>query len=553
MLIELRIRNFAVIEDLSLELGAGLNILTGETGAGKSIIVGALSLLLGERASSDVVRSGEESAHLEAVFDLEARPALLRRLAELGFSADDGLVILRREVQAAGRSRAWINGSPTIIRRLGEFGRELVDLHGQHEHQTLLRAAEQREILDAFAGGAPEAGVVAEKHAECAGLRDELERLRTREAELKERRDFLAFQLAEIDRARLEAGEDKCVETELRRLEHAEELARDAGEAHAVLYAGERAVSEALARVRELLGRIARVDPGASEMLEEVGELYHRAVDLGERAGRYAGRIEVSPERAEALRIRSDLLFRLKGKYGPELSGVLETRDRIAAEIAELEGTELEAGRLERRIEEADSELHNRAAALTRLRAEAARRLEQAVQGVLPEVGLPGARFQVGLEPLEVPGRRGAEGVRFLASLNPGFDVRPLAQVVSGGELSRIMLAIKSVLAIEDRVPTLVFDEIDAGIGGRVAHAVGRQLRRVSAHHQVFVITHLPQLAARGEHHLRVEKTESGGVTRTTAEPLEGDSLIREIARLLGGDPESKRSRDHARELLAGP
>ncbi len=553
MLIELRVRNFAVIEDLSVELGAGLNVLTGETGAGKSIIVGALSLLLGERASSDIVRSGEGSALLEAVFALEGRPALLRRLAALGFPAEDGLVVLRREVQAAGRSRAWINGSPTIVRRLGEFGRELVDLHGQHEHQTMLRAAEQREILDAFAGGAPEASAVADKHAECAGLSDELERLRIREAELKERSDFLAFQLEEIERARLEAGEDERVEGELRRLEHAEELARDAGEVHAVLYAGEGAVSEALARVRELLGRIARVDLRASEMLDELGELYHRAVDLGERAGRYAAGIEVSPERAEELRSRSDLLFRLKGKYGPELSGVLETRDRVAAEIAELEGTVFEAARLERRIEEVEGEFRARSAALTRRRGEAARRLERAVQGTLPEVGLAGARFQVSLEPLEMPGRAGAERVRFLASLNPGFEVRPLAQVASGGELSRIMLALTSILALEDRVPTLVFDEIDAGIGGRIAHTVGRKLRQVSAHHQVFVITHLPQLAARGEHHLRVEKTESGGVTRTTAEPLEGERRIREIARMLGGDPESESSREYARELLNGP
>lgn len=552
MLIELRIRNFAVIEDLSVRLAAGLNVLTGETGAGKSIIVGALSLLLGERASSDIVRSGEGSALLEAVFDLQGRPVLLARLEELGCPTEDELVILRREVQAEGRNRAWINGSPTTVRSLGEFGGELVDLHGQHEHQTLLRAAEQREILDAFAGGAPEARAVAQKHAECASLRDELKRLRARESDLKRRSDLLAFQLEEIEGARIEAEEDERVERELRRLEHAEELARDAAEAHRILYGGDGAVSEVLAHVRELLGRIARVDSGAGAMLEELGELYHRAVDLGERAGRYAAGVEISPARAEELRQRSDLLFRLKGKYGPELLGVLETRDRIAAEITELDGTGFEADLLERRIEETEGTLRAQAAELTRVRTEAAGRLERAVQGVLPQVGLPAARFQVCLEPLETLGRGGAERIRFLASLNPGFDVRPLARVTSGGELSRIMLALKSILALEDRVPTLVFDEIDAGIGGRVALAVGRKLRQVSAHHQVFVITHLPQLAARGEHHLRVEKTESGGVIRATAEPLGGQSRIREIARMLGGDPESERSRDHARELLSG-
>ena len=552
MLIELRIRNFAVIEDLSLTLGPGLNVLTGETGAGKSIIVGALSLLLGERASSDVVRSGEPSALLEAVFDLGARPALLGEIEELGIPTEDGLVMLRREVQAEGRNRAWINGSPAMVRTLAGLGRGLVDLHGQHEHQTLLRAREQREILDAFSGAVPEARAVAEKAAECARLRRELERLRTRESELRGRADFLAYQLREIEAARLEAGEDDRIESELRRLEHAEELARDAARVHAILYGGDGAVSEALALARDLLERIARLDPDACAMREEIGELYHAAVDLGERAGSYAAGVEISPARAEELRQRSDLLFRLKGKYGPGLSGVLETRDRIAGEVAELEGAGFETSRIESRIREVEDELRALAAELSRRRTEGARRLERSVQSVLAEVGLPAARFRARIEPLEAPGQGGAERIRFFASLNPGFGLQPLAQVASGGELSRIMLALKSILAREDRVPTLVFDEIDAGIGGRIAREVGRKLSEVAAHHQVFVVTHLPQLAARGECHLLVVKKDAGGTTCAMAELLEGESRIREIARLLGGDPESERSRAHARELLAG-
>lgn len=552
MLIELRIRNFAVIEDLSLNLGPGLNVLTGETGAGKSIIVGALSLLLGERASSDVVRLGAVSALLEAVFDLGARPALLEEMGELGIPTEDGLVMLRREVQAEGRNRAWINGSPAMVRTLAGLGRGFVDLHGQHEHQTLLRAREQREILDAFSGAVAEARAVAEKAAECVRLRRELERLRTRESELRGRADFLRYQLREIEAARLEAGEDDRLESELRRLEHAEELARDAARVHTILYGGDGAVSEALALARDLLERIARLDPDACAMQEEIDELYHAAVDLGERAGSYAADVEISPARAEELRQRSDLLFRLKGKYGPGLSGVLETQARIAGEVAELESTGFETSRLESRIREVEGDLRALAAELSRRRTEGARRLEQSVQSVLGEVGLPAARFRVHIEPLESPGQAGAERIRFFASLNPGLGLQPLAQIASGGELSRIMLALKSILAREDRVPTLVFDEIDAGIGGRIAREVGRKLSEVAAHHQVFVVTHLPQLAARGERHLLVRKNEAGGTTRATVEPLEGQGRIREIARMLGGDPESERSRAHARELLAG-
>ena len=552
MLIELRIRNFAVIEDLSLSLGPGLNVLTGETGAGKSIIVGALSLLLGERASSDVVRSGEGNALLEAVFDLGARPALLEEVGELGIPTEDGLLMLRREVQAEGRNRAWINGSPAMVRTLAGLGHGLVDLHGQHEYQTLLLAREQREILDAFSGAVPEARAVAEKAAECARLRCELERLKTRESELRGRADFLRYQLREIEAAQLEAGEDDRIESELRRLDHAEELARDAARVHAILYGGDGAVSEALALARDLLERIARVDPDAYAMQEEVGELYHAAVDLGERAGSYTAGVEISPARAEELRQRSDLLFRLKGKYGPGLSGVLETRDRFAGELAELESAGFETSRIENRIGAVEGELLDLAAELTRRRTKGARRLERSVQSVLGDVGLPAARFQARVEPLEAPGETGAERIRFFASLNPGFGLQPLAQVASGGELSRIMLALKSILSREDRVPTLVFDEIDAGIGGRIAREVGRKLTEVAAHHQVFVVTHLPQLAARGERHLLVRKKETGGTTRATADALEGESRIREIARMLGGDPESARSRAHARELLAG-
>jgi DNA repair protein RecN (Recombination protein N) len=551
MLVELRIRNFAVIQDLSVELGPGLNALTGETGAGKSIIVDALSLRLGERASSEVIRAGADRASVEAVFDLRGRPELVSRLDELGFEADDDLLVLRREVQLEGRNRAWINGSPATAGVVGEFGRALVDLHGQHEHQTLLHPSEQRHILDAFGGAEAEAAAVADGYARLSALKERLDQARSRRQEIAARADFLRFQSEEIEAAAVEPDEDARIDDELRRLEHAEELARDSEAVHALLYTDEGSVSDRLAQARELLRRLARFDPALEAARDEADELYHRAVELGRSSGSYASAVEVSPERAETLRRRVDLLFRLKGKYGPTLQDVLTHRDRIGAELSELDGSVFEIEGLERSARDAEEELGAAIEALSRTRTAASARLGEAVQAVLPELGMPGARFEIQLEPLDEPTAGGGERVRFLASLNPGFEPRPLARIASGGELSRVMLALKSILAREDRVPTLVFDEIDAGIGGTVAGAIARKLREVAEHHQVFVITHLAQLASRGHQHLRVEKYEREGAAQTAVEVLEGEGRIREIARMLGGDPESQTSRDHARELLA--
>jgi len=551
MLIELRIRDFAVIRDLSVELGPGLNTLTGETGAGKSILIGALSLLLGERASSDSVRTGAESAVVEAVFDLSGRPEILNRLPELGLPTEDEFLLLRREVQAEGRNRAWINGSPATAGAVGEFGRALVDLHGQHEHQTLLRPEEQRRILDDFAEAGALAREVEELYRQLEELATERRAREERTRELEARADFLRFQLQEIEEAEPVPGEDETLELELKRLDHAEELARDAEEAYVLLYAEEGAASERLARVRDLVARLARVDESLESQRDEVENAYHLVTELGRTLGDYASGIEVNPGRAEELRRRSDLLFRLKRKYGPELSDVLATGERLRAELGELESGEVEVEALDRKMSRVRTKLEERAVELGQMRRKAAEHLTEKVEALLPELGMPGAVFQVALEPLDEPGPRGNERVAFHASLNPGFEPRPLARIASGGELSRVMLALKTILARVDRVPTLIFDEIDAGIGGTVAHAVSEKLREVSDHHQVLVITHLPQLASRGHRHLRVEKETRDGVAATTVVFLDGEARVREIARMLGGDPESETSRDHARELLS--
>jgi DNA repair protein RecN (Recombination protein N) len=551
MLVELRIRDYAVVEDLSLTLGPGLNALTGETGAGKSIIVGALSLLLGERASAAVVRAGAERATVEAVFDVGGLPDVEARVEEMGFRPEDGHLILRREVAAEGRNRAWVNGSPATAGAVGELGAALVDLHGQHEHQTLLRPAEQRAILDAFAGAHEGAARVREVHGRVRALSEELAERERRVREVESRADFLRFQLGEIEEARLEPGEDEALEAEARRHEHAEELVQGASGVHDALYAGEDAVADRLSEARALVQRLARFDPALEDVARALEDAYHQVNEVGRRMGDYASSVDHDPRRLEEVRARLDRIFRLKRKYGPTLDDVLATGARVKDELRALDEADHDLGELRRALTDARGELESAASALGALRRAAAARLAEAVEAVLPDLGLSGAAFEVRVRPLDEVGPHGGEAVEFLVAPNRGFEAMPLSRIASGGELSRVMLALKAILAGADQVPVLVFDEIDAGIGGVVATAVARKLAEVATRHQVFVVTHLPQLASRADAHLLVEKEETAGSTVTRVRTLEGEARVEEVARLLGGDPESATSRKHARELLA--
>ena len=551
MLSELRIRDYAVVDDLTLSLGPGLNVLTGETGAGKSIIVGALSLLLGERASSSVVRTGADRATVEAVFEVGDIPGLAARLDDLGFRADDDVLILRREVAAEGRNRAWVNGSPATAGVVGELGSALVDLHGQHEHQTLLRQRDQRDILDAFAEAEEDAALVARLYRELHRLRSDLEAREERRRDVESRADFLRFQLSEIDDAALSPGEDEELEAEVGRHEHAEELVRGADGSSEVLYAGDDSVSERIAEVRYTMRDLARFDPDLAQHADALDEAYHLVAEVGRALGDYASSIDHDPVRLEEVRGRLDRVFRLKRKYGPELADVLETAHRVRGELAELDAADHDVGEISRRIERLSAELEEAASVLSAKRGASAKRLAERVSGELPGLGLKGATFEVRTTAYDEVSAGGAEGVEFLVSPNPGFDLMPLARIASGGELSRVMLALKSILADVDHVPVLVFDEIDAGIGGAVGSAVGSKLLEVALGHQVFVVTHLAQVASRATTHLLVEKTVDGAaITATAVRALSGEDRVEEIARMLGGDPGSSTSRQHARELL---
>jgi DNA repair protein RecN (Recombination protein N) len=552
MLTELRIRDFAVIDRLAVRLAPGLNVLTGETGAGKSIIVGALSLLLGERASSEVVRTGATRAEVEGVFDVVGNDAVLELLAGHGVEPEDGLLILRREVSAAGRGRVWINGVAATVAQLGEIGDHLVDLHGQHEHQSLLQPRQQRALLDAYAGATALAVEVRTSHDRLRDARARLAQLESRVRETEQRADFLRFQLEEIDRARVRPGEEEELEVDARRLEHASELAGLASTLHAELYAGEQAIGARLVEVKRAVEQIARIDPALQPWQEVVENALYSLEELGREMGGYASAVEHEPARLDELRRRQDLLFRLRRKYGPELADVLATAEAARLELAALDSSSLDHVEIEGEIDRAAAALGDSAARLGEHRRRGAAALAGEIAAVLPELGMAAARFAIELTPLPEIGAAGAEDVEFRIAVNAGFEPRPLSRVASGGEMSRVMLALKTVLAQLDGIPTLIFDEIDAGIGGRVARQVGEKLGRVAQQHQVFVVTHLPQIASRADHHLLVQKGERDGMTATHVEVLEPDDRVREVARLLGGDPESDVSLDHARELLGG-
>lgn len=550
MLIELRIRDFAVIDDLRLELGPGLNVLTGETGAGKSIIVGALSLLLGERASSDDVRVGAERAVIEGVFDLQGRDDVLQQLSDLGFDTDDHLLILRREVQAEGRNRAWINGSPATAGSVGVVGTCMVDLHGQHEHQTLLRPAAQRDILDAWAGCREQAAEVRALFAAWREAEQALDKRRTRAHEVAAQEDFLRFQLNEIASARIDPDEEGELNARARRLEHARELGQGADALHEVLYGGDESLADHLSAALDRLRGLVRLDAELGAPLELLESAYHQVVEAARVLGDYGAGVEQDPGALNDALQRQELLFRLKRKYGPELADVVTTGERLAQEVDELDRSSHDLSALEARTAARLTEWTEAAERLSAQRTAAAQRLATEVEQLLPSLGMERAVFRVLVHPRAEPAAGGAEDIEFRVSLNPGFEPRPLDRVASGGELSRIMLALKALLARVDQVPTLIFDEIDAGIGGVVATGVARELVRVAEHHQVFVITHLAQLASRAAAHLHVQKAERDGVAATRVTRLSDAERVREVARMLGGDPDSETSLDHARELL---
>jgi DNA repair protein RecN (Recombination protein N) len=550
MLTELRIRNFAIIESVTLPLGEGFNVLSGETGAGKSIIVGALGLLLGERASADLIRSGAEKATVEGVFDVSSVRGIAKLADEKGIEVEDDTLVLKREIATGGRGRAWINGAPVTATVLAEIGRQLVNLHGQHDAQTLLDGESQRSILDAFGGAETLADQVRGTHGELSTVRREISTLTSRRAEAEKRADYLRHVAKEIEDARLSPGEDTKLEDEARVLENADELRTLATTLNDLLSGEEASVLGQLGAAQRPLTSIERIDPSVARMQELFDAGFYALQELARSVEDYAGSVDLDPSRLEEVRQRRDRLFGLLKKYGPALDNVIEAGRSARAELDLIDTAQFDLANLTAREVEARRRLSGEAEKLSDMRLLAGKKLAKSVDALLPQLGMPDGKFAVALISRDEPTAEGAEDVEFRVALNVGHEDRPLARVASGGELSRVMLALKTILARVDHVPTLIFDEVDAGIGGRVGLQVGDTLRRVAKEHQVFAISHLPQIAARAHHHIVVAKGAKGGVTTADISVLQGTSRVNEIARMLGGDPESKVSRAHAKELL---
>ena len=552
MLTELRIRNFAIIESVTLPLGPGFNALTGETGAGKSIIVGALGLLVGERATSDLVRTGAEKATVEGVFDIGGAAPVMAALDAHGLESEHGTLVLKREVSAAGgRARAWVNGTPVTASVLAELGRLLVTVHGQHEAHALLDEDSQRAILDAFGDARDAAATVAAAHGELLAARGALRDLERRREEAARRADYLKHVAREVGEAKLVEGEETRLDDEARRLTHAEELRALAGEIVDVLEGGDDAALARVGPLQRTLASLQKIDPATARLQELFDAAYYALEELARESAAYLAGVEHDPARLAELEKRRDLIFRVIKKYGGTVETATQAGREAQAELDLLDTAQLDLRALASRVAQATTALEKAAAALTHKRTAAATRLATAVEAQLPALGMPDGRFHVGLAARGEIAATGAESVEFRVALNLGHDARPLSRVASGGELARVMLALKTILARIDEVPTLIFDEVDAGIGGKTGLMVGDAMRRVAEHHQVFAITHLPQIAARAHHHIVVSKGARDGVTTADIGVVAEDARVEEIARMLGGDAESAVSREHARELLA--
>lgn len=568
LLSELRIVNLALIEKQVLVFTRGLNVLTGETGTGKSIIVGSINLVLGMRASSDMIRTGADDAYVEAAFQVDHDSLAWRLVEELELVGDNpGEIVLSREISRNGRNVCRVNGIRTTLSQLRQIGDLLVDLHGQHEHQSLLSRSVQRDLLDGFAGG--QAIVLLEKVSQLYKEYDRLSKtkayLESSERERAQRIDLLRFQISEIDGVKPEPGEDVQLEDEQHRLENVEAVRETYERSYYELYGGvhgEEGLASKLESIAEDLSRVACIDRQALPVCEQYREIAIIVSELSRELRVLADQCEVDPERLSEVTSRLNLINSLKRKYGPSLDDVLAHRDQAAKELAEVEQSEVELATIDRDLQSTATELIQSAKALSRIRALEAKRLSTMVTDNLADLALSQAQFAIevsrrasdhgfGIDGQTVEiGPAGMDNIEMVFSANEGEPLKPLASVASGGEVSRIMLAIKAVLAKCDRIPVIVFDEIDVGIGGATAHAVARKMRQIASSKQIICVTHLPQIASVADSHHCIAKDVVDGKTRTTVKHLDGKQREAELARMLDGEV-TEISVAHAREMMA--
>ncbi|MDP4230740.1 MAG: DNA repair protein RecN [Bacteroidota bacterium] len=566
MLRSLFIKNYALIEEITVTFDRGLSIITGETGAGKSILMDAISLLLGERASSDLIRRGQPKAIVEAEFDISSLPEIKNYLESSGIECDSSVLILRRELNQKSAARAFINDSPASISVLKELGSELIDLHGQHEHQSLLRPEKHIDFLDEYAGLAADRKRFQEYFDAFNSLKDERDELLHNREQIARERDFYQFQLNEIKNIDPKRGEDDEIERELSVLENSEELRDLAGGLHEELYAAEDSIHQRLAKAKSSLERLSKIDSSFSDQLREFQSAVASINEISHTLSHYSDRIEFQPQRLEELRSRQLAISRLKKKYGPALDDVLALAEKLQAQLGPDEDIDEKLEAIDKELFSLQTKATDAAQKLSDDRKKSAKKFEKMIIEELVSLGIENGKFKIDIENIETKSsemtpvafgaknyattRKGFDKVEFFISTNKGEEPKPLVKVASGGEVSRIMLALKTVLSAGDKIPLMIFDEIDSGISGRIAQQVGKAMKSLSQKHQIIAITHLGQIAAFADTHYAVEKSSAGEVTTSVLRKLSKAEHEEEIARLISGSSVTDRSLEAARSLL---
>ncbi len=563
MLKELSIRNFAIIDDLQIDFSDGFTILSGETGAGKSIILNAVNLLLGSRASADLVRTGAESAELEALFQISADSKVAAIMSDHGYDPTEGLLI-RRLISRSDNNRVYVNGRLATIALLTTITENLASISGQHAHQGLLKEDQHLVILDQFGGLMTLRRQVFDLYHQILPLLDERKRLEAIRQRQDEHLELLQFQKNEITTADLTTGEDDALEQERLRLKNAEALYQTIYGSIEGLYGESGSVIERLQEIRKNLASAGRIDTDLNRIAESLGSTTYQIEDLIEALRAHLNLIQMDDQRLVSVEERLDTLNKLKRKYGGSLDAVLTQLETIEGELSKVENISHQIEDVEKKLATLHEQLAERVLALSRKRAKTAKHLAEKVEHELGSLKMSQTDFEVVIQPITADEKTnayltadssaitetGIDRASFMIAPNPGEALKPLASIASGGELSRVVLALKAILADTDAVETIVFDEVDAGIGGGTAEVVGRKLSELARHHQVICITHLPQIARFGKHHFSIAKHVANGRTVTAIQPLEQADRYKEIARMLGGEDITPTTLEHARELL---
>lgn len=549
MLLGLTLKNFTIIEDLSVGLSSGLNIITGETGAGKSVIVDAINIILGDKASADNIKTGKEEAHIEALFDISNDETTKERLANSGFDIESGELLIKRVIYLNSRSRVFINGSLSTLTLLSSITQGLVDIFSQHEHQSLLREENHLKIVDDFGKTGDEATHLKEKFQNYLLVKKELDDLEQSKKDKTEKEDYLKFQLNEIDNAELTIGEDTKLDEEKLKLANAERLQTSASNAYEELYEKENSVLGILQKLSSDFKEISKIDP----KLKEVGESIEKGMLQLEEAAfsirDYTTEFSSDSQSLEVIEDRIHLINSLKRKYGDTLEQIFQKQNQIEKEVNNIEHFDERVKTLTQQSEKLTDELLKLAKALSKKRKSSSKRLCSTLETELKEVGIKGGSFHIEFNDKNISSS-GIDSISFLFSANPGETPKPLNKVASGGELSRIMLVLKEVIARVEGGSVIIFDEADSGVGGAIAEAVGQKIRNLSRTYQVICITHLPQVAKFADSHLTVSKTHEDNQTQVTIKNLEGNERVVELARMIGGFNITQKTLDTAQEML---